>query len=141
MILSGHFYVFSTVTLFGLTEVETKRKKQFNTYLGTRDAKIAYQRHIHKKVLAEATKTIVRLSDKTTILNSTAENTSIKPTSSFIINEKSNSDEDVASSNEESLNEKVYDATTRPSVLDNIEINMAHVHPLEFQSSTSSRNF
>lgn len=152
------FQVFSTVSLFGLIETETKRIEwRLHSSLDTWNAKIAFQCQVYKVAQSTTTKPVKSLTDKKAFLDFVVDNTGVEPKVSntpkvnplddlaildaidtlatSISNEEFDYDKDMGFGTKDDSVEKEQDAVIGPSVLDNVEINIVHVLPLEFQSA------
>ncbi|KAB2632331.1 plasma membrane ATPase 1-like [Pyrus ussuriensis x Pyrus communis] len=117
--------VFSTVSLFGLTANEKECVARLDAYLDMRDARIAYQELACKASQGQ---------DRS-------------PTSSELKDSNQNEMgmldvEDIPKHDTLLDNPEDDDHNPMgPSVLDNIEISMVHVLPIEFQPTTTQPNF
>ncbi|KAB2604032.1 hypothetical protein D8674_042381 [Pyrus ussuriensis x Pyrus communis] len=136
--LRYHFEVFSAVSLFGLTADEEKRIARLDTYLDTRNARIAYEERarITKDQHKSSTVNMVEENSPTTLdLVPTSRIPALTEALKSLIEDVPPADT-VASSAEDDDHDPMG-----PSVLEQMEISMVHVLPAEFQPSTHQSNF
>ena len=131
--LRYHFEVFSAVSPFSLTVDKKERVTRLDAYLDMRDAQIAYQERA-RKALQER--------DQTPMLSELKEDTQNET-------ELENIPQQLLVRAKDDLVEDTQDKATPvdnpdpmgPSVLENMEISMVHVLPVEFQPITSQPKF
>ncbi|KAM2989391.1 hypothetical protein FF2_003381 [Malus domestica] len=139
--LRYHFEVFSAVSLFGLTTDEIARVARLDAYLDTRDAWLHYQ----EQVLTPSTLSISTSHEVGTQNQQVAE---AAPQDQTIEEGTEESRCPTLTATESAVADQTRDEASEedpnpmgPSVLDNMEINMVHVLPADFQSSTTQPNF
>ncbi|KAB2600207.1 hypothetical protein D8674_010478 [Pyrus ussuriensis x Pyrus communis] len=136
--LRYHFEVFSAVSLFGLTADEEKWIARLDTYLDTRNARIAYEERarITKDQHQSSAVNMVEGNSQTTLdLVNTSQIPALTEELKSLIEDVPPTDTMVSSAENDDHD------PMGPSVLEQMEISMVHILPAEFQPSTPQSNF